>query len=88
MKQYKEMYAVVLNEINKFDPMGLEPGKICPIDEYNIEAEAILIKLKGAKSKLELAEDMAVIFNEEFGEQFTTKDFFACADGILKKLNY
>ena len=81
------MFDTVRNELNKVDPMGLEPGKSCPIDEYNPETERVLAQIKEGMDSVELAKHISAIFTEMFGKDFSEDMFYDCAKNILEQIS-
>lgn len=86
-KQYEGMFYIVRNELNKVDPMGLAPGKYCPIDEYDPETTMVLTKIKNGIDYIELSKSIGLIFDEMFGEEFSESMFYGCSKNILEKVN-
>lgn len=85
--KHKKMFDIVRSELNKVDPMGLEPDKSCPIDEYNPETEMVLAKIKDGMDYLELAKHIGAIFTEMFGRDFEESMFYDCAKNILEQIS-
>lgn len=85
--KYIRMFDIVRSELNKVDPMGLEPDKSCPIDEYNPETERVLAKIKDGMDYVELAKHIGAIFTEMFGKDFSEEMFYDCAKNILEQIS-
>lgn len=85
--KYIRTFDTVRGELNKVDPMGLEPGKSCPIDEYNPETEMVLAAIKDGIDYVELAKQIGAIFTEMFGKDFEESMFYDCAKNILEQIS-
>lgn len=84
---YFEMFNIVRNELNKADPMGLQPGVFAPADEYAPETTKILAKLRSGIDYIELSQRISAVFLEMFDEKFSKTVFYACAKNILEQLS-
>lgn len=85
--KYNLVFNIVREELNNLDPMGIQPGIVCPADEYDLEANMIVKKLSNAKDYETLAQEIRSIFNEMFDENFNIEVFYKCAKNILNRIN-
>ena len=86
-QKYKAMFDIVRGELNKVDPMGLEPNKFCPIDEYDPETEMVLAEIKDRVDYIELAKHIGLIFSKMFDNDFSESMFYDCARNILEQIS-
>lgn len=84
---YQKYFNTIREELNKLDVMGLKPGKLCPIDEYNTEVEMILQIVSKTTNYNSLANGLKLIFEEMFAENFQKNIFINCAKNIIEKIN-
>ena len=71
--EYKRQHQELTKIINEWDPYGLLDGG-APSDEFAHEVSKILTELKKATSVDEVAQIVANVFTENFGEEFLIKD--------------
>lgn len=83
---YQKYFNIIREELNKLDVMGLKPGKLSPIDEYNTEVEMILEKVSKNTDYKKLVNDIKLIFEEIFAENFPKNTFINCAKNIIEKI--
>ena len=83
---YQKYFNIIREELNKVDAMELKPGKLCSLDEYNAEAKMILTKVSKNTNYKTLANDIKLIFEEMFAENFPKKIFINCAKNIIEKI--
>ncbi|MDE6029510.1 MAG: hypothetical protein K2F90_04235 [Clostridiales bacterium] len=84
--KYKKSLDIVRDELNKVDPMWLKPAEFAPRDEYELEAEMVFSQIKEGVTCVELAKNIAVIFTQTFGEEYSEDAFYDCARNILDRI--
>jgi len=85
LSNYKKQFAIIREELNKVDPLGVINDNL--IDEYDLENQYILAKLKYVQSPIQLAEIIAQIFKKTCNIKTTKEEWIDCAKNILNKIN-
>ena len=75
------------NELINLDMFGLIKSRHTPQNEFEIERDMIYQKLKVGMTKQQIAQVIAKVFNEMFGENFKTEEFYKTANVIEQVLN-
>ena len=81
------MFAIIREELNNLDILGVLKDNKQLIDEYDLENQMILANLKEDMDYIGLARRMKEIFKDTLGEKFNEEIFFNTAKNILGRIN-
>lgn len=75
------LFEIVKKQVDKCDVYGLLASH-CPADEFDHESALIARKLKKDMPANEIAEIIASVMSEQFGDSFKANDFIGAANAI------
>ena len=84
-----KIYRCVKKAIDKNDLYGLlSLPNAAPDDEYDIESEAIALKINEKSDVNEIAEVIDKVFKDYFNKNFSKEDILKTANNIKQNLNH
>ena len=84
-KNYKDVFDIIREELNKVDPLGAIASNSMLIDEYDTENQKIITLINDYSNYKEFAEKICEIFIESTEMKFNPQNFYECAKNILEK---
>ena len=81
-----KMFAIVREELNNLDILGVVKDNKKLVDEYDLENQMILARLKEDMDYIGLAKIIKEIFEINLAEKFNEEIVFNTAKNILEKI--